>query len=82
MKIEQKNSPKTLMFPVVIELDEDGYFASCPVLQGCFTQGNSYEEVLENIRDAISLHIEDRIANNEEIPKVSNVSLTTVEVKI
>jgi hypothetical protein len=32
MKIEQKNSPETFMFPVVIELDEDGYFASCPVL--------------------------------------------------
>ncbi|MGL5807876.1 MAG: type II toxin-antitoxin system HicB family antitoxin [Xenococcaceae cyanobacterium] len=59
MKIEQNNSPKTLMFSVVIELDKDGYFASCPVLQGCFTQGDSYQEVLENIRDAISLHIEE-----------------------
>ena len=45
---------------VVIEKDADGYFAFCPELQGCYTQGDSYEEVLENIRDAIRIHIEDR----------------------
>jgi len=48
---------------VVIEKDEDGYFAYCPQLQGCYTQGDTYEEVIENIKDAIKLHIEDRIAN-------------------
>ena len=48
-------------FTVVIEHDEEGYFAFCPELQGCYTQGDTYEEVLENIRDAIRLHIEDRL---------------------
>lgn len=52
-----------LMLPVLIEKDEEGYFASCPVLQGCYTQGDTYEEVLQNIQDAIHLHLEDRIAN-------------------
>ena len=42
--------------PVIVEKDEDGYFASCPFLQGCYTQGDTYEEILENIKDAISLH--------------------------
>lgn len=40
-------------FPVVIEKDEDGYFAHCPSLQGCYTRGDTYEEALANIRDAI-----------------------------
>lgn len=44
---------------VVIEKDEDGYFAYSPELQGCYTQGDTYEEVLENIKDAIKLHIKD-----------------------
>ena len=48
--------------PIIIEKDEDGYFASCPVLQGCYTQGDTYEEAIENIEDAIRLHIEDRLA--------------------
>jgi predicted RNase H-like HicB family nuclease len=47
----------------VIEKDEDGYFVSCPVLQGCYSQGDSYEEAVDNIEDAIRLHIEDRIAS-------------------
>jgi hypothetical protein len=35
----------------VVERDEEGYFAFCPELQGCYTQGMTYEEVLENIHD-------------------------------
>lgn len=59
---------KRFLLSVIIEKDEEGYFASCPTLQGCYTQGDSYEEALQNIRDAILLHIEDRIASGEEIP--------------
>lgn len=56
------------LLSIVIEKDSDGYYAYCPALQGCYTQGDSYEEALENIRDAIHLHIEDLLANNEPIP--------------
>ena len=35
----------------VVERDEEGYLAFCPELQGCYTQGMTYEEVLENIHD-------------------------------
>lgn len=56
---------KNYRFSVIIEKDEDGYFASCNELQGCYTQGDSYEEVIENMKDAISLHIKDRLANYE-----------------
>ena len=70
------------LLPVVIEKDSDGYFAYCPALQGCYTQGDSYEEVLSHIQDAIRLHIEDRLANNEEIPTSEMVSLTTLEVQV
>lgn len=33
-------------FSVVIERDEEGYCAFCPELQGCYTQGDTYEEAL------------------------------------
>ena len=45
--------------PVVIEKDEYGYFAMRPALQGCYSQGDTNDEPLENIKDAIRLHIED-----------------------
>ena len=56
-------------FTVVMEQDEDGlYIASVPLLQGCYTQGKTYEEALENIKDAIRLHIEARQALGEPVP--------------
>jgi len=56
-------------FKVVIEQDEDKiYIASCPSLQGCYSQGDTMEEALENIKDAIKLHIEARKALGEAIP--------------
>lgn len=73
---------KHLTLPIVLEADESGYFVSCPVLQGCYSQGETYEEAVENIRDAIRLHLEDRIANGEEIPEHVSVSLSTVEVAV
>jgi len=72
----------TLIFPVFIEKDEDGYFATCPSLQGCYTQGETYEEVLANIRDAISLHLQDRLAVGEPLPRSHSFSLATVEVQV
>jgi predicted RNase H-like HicB family nuclease len=73
---------KTYRFSVVIEKDQDGYFAFSPDLQGCYTQGDSYEETIENIRDAIRLHVEERLESGEEIPQADSVSLTSLEVAI
>lgn len=73
---------RTYRFTVVVEKDADGYFALCPDLQGCYTQGGTYEEVLGNIRDAIRLHVEDRLDAGEEIGQVEAVSLTSLEVAV
>ena len=41
-------------FQILIEQDEDGmYIAECPALQGCYTQGETFEEALENIQEAL-----------------------------
>ncbi len=69
-------------FSVIVEKDEDGYFASCHELQGCYTQGDTYEEVIANIKDAIFLHIEDRVETGEEIPQAEAVSLTLMDVAV
>lgn len=71
-----------LNFPIVIEQDQHGYFAMCPDLQGCYSQGETYEEVIENIKDAIKLHVEDRHAEHEELPSKRSVSLSTVEIAV
>ena len=58
---------ESFRFPVVIEQDEDGYVGYCPDLQGCYTQGATYEEVLANLRDAAQLHVTDRLAAHEDV---------------
>lgn len=62
-------------FSIVIEKDKDGYYASCDQLKNCHTQGETYEEALENIKDATSLHVKDRIAVGEKIQSSQYVSL-------
>ena len=69
-------------FSVIVEKDDDGYFASCNELQGCYTQGDTYEEVIDSIKDAISLHVEDRVESGEEIRQPQNVSLTMMELAV
>lgn len=54
---------KTYRFAAVIEKDKDGYFAYCPELKGCYTCGDTYEEAMVNLEDAIRLHVEDRAAD-------------------
>ena len=54
---------------VVMYQDEDDYwFIQCPSLPGCFSQGETPESALENIKEAIALWIEDAQAHGEEIP--------------
>jgi predicted RNase H-like HicB family nuclease len=73
---------KHLTLSIIVEADADGYFVSCPLLQGCYSQGDTYEEAVTNIKDAIRLHIEDRVASGEEVPEHVSVSLSTVEVAV
>ena len=42
---------------VIIEQDKDGYFAYVPELKGCHTQGDSMEEVMKHIKEAIDLYL-------------------------
>jgi len=49
---------EVLNFRVVVNQDEDGVFvANCPSLPGCHSQGKTYEEALENVKDVIKLCI-------------------------
>jgi predicted RNase H-like HicB family nuclease len=82
MKQQREVDMSTYRVSVIIEKDKDGYFAFCPELQGCYTQGSTYEEATKNIEDAIRLHIEDRLESGEEIPHNESISLTSMEIAV
>jgi predicted RNase H-like HicB family nuclease len=67
---------------VIIEQDDNGYYAFCPQLKGCHTQGDSIEEAMNNIKEAISLYLE-TLSSEEKIQYLSHEILTTsMEVDI
>lgn len=60
------------MRQVVLIPDQDvgGYTAIVPSLPGCISEGDTIDEALTNIREAIELYIEDMIADGEEVPLI------------
>jgi len=65
-----------MSYNVIVEKDEHGYYAYCPELEGCQTQGNSLEETLENIKEAIELYL-DTLSEDEIKDFLSKEILTT-----
>jgi predicted RNase H-like HicB family nuclease len=70
---------------VVIEQDEDGvYIASCPALEGCYTQGDTCEEAMTNIKDVIQMRLEELKEEKKKIdlkyPEV--IGMKWVEVTV
>lgn len=55
---------------VIIEPDETGgYVVSCPSLPGCHSQGETIDEALANIREAIELYIEVLLEDGLPVPE-------------
>lgn len=57
---------QVLIYP---DNEDGGYVAECPSLPGCFSQGETWEETLVNIKEAIALYIEDMVENGEAVPE-------------
>ena len=57
-------------YTVILEREPDGGFvAKVPALPGCVTQGDTREEVLRNVREAIELYIEDCQEAGDPVPQ-------------
>jgi len=65
-------STKILTYTVVFEkAKEGGYIAYVPMLPGCMTQGETFEETKDNIKDAIRAYVEVLKEDSDEIPMES-----------
>ena len=74
---------KAYSYKVILEPDETGgYTIVCPMIPGCYSQGETVEEALDNIKEAIELCLEELVAEGEEIPDPSNSLVGTVLVTV
>ena len=60
---------------ILIPDETGGYTVEVPSLPGCFSEGDTVDEALANIKDAINLYIESLVAYGEEIPEDHGVPI-------
>ncbi len=80
----KKSKTTKLTLPVIVEKDEDGFYVvECPLLKGCYTQGETLDEALKNIREVIEMCLEEE--SEDEVSEISHIqefSFHTVAVEI
>lgn len=64
----------TKVYPAIVHKEDDGLWLEFPDLPGCFTQGDSLEELMENAEEALGAYIAVKMEYKEEIPKASDIS--------
>ncbi len=68
-------------FTVVIRrAEEGGFWAEVPALPGCYSQGETVEETLETIREAIAGHVEALQQEGQEVPPEEDLIIGRVRV--
>ncbi len=80
----KKISQKILKYTAIFEpAEEGGYVVIVPALPGCVTEGNSLEEAVEMVKDAISVYIASLKKHNEIVPEEKGPSfMTTIDIPI
>ena len=69
-----------MRFTVVLEQEPDkGFVASVPALPGCVSQGDTREDALQNIREAIELYLEDCRESGDPIPSESGREFVEID---
>jgi len=70
-----------MKYTVIVEKgNEPGYFVYAPVLKGCVSQGETREEALKNIKEAMEVYIEALLEDGLPVP--TEVGKDTVELEV
>lgn len=72
--MKSAKDPKNNVFPVILRQENDGgYFVMNPAFEGCYSQGNTIEEALSNIKEVTEMCLEEAQEQGKKalIPNVS-----------
>ena len=67
-----------MKYKVLLIESEEGFSVSCPALPGCWSQGRTREEALDNVREAIRLWLE--VAEEDALKAAAEEKAVTAEV--
>ena len=69
-----------MSYTVILQHESDGGFvATVPALPGCISQGDTRDEALANVREAIQVYIEDCMKAGEEVPTEAGREVVDIE---
>ncbi len=73
-----------MKFSVILtsDLEDGGYTAECPAIPGCISEGDTVEEALVNIRDALEGCLESMAARQQALPSDGMVIVATVDAEV
>jgi predicted RNase H-like HicB family nuclease len=67
---------------IIIEKDDDGYYAYCPELKGCQSQGDTIEAAKANIQEAVELYLETLSKAEKQALLKRETMAMTLEVQV
>jgi predicted RNase H-like HicB family nuclease len=75
---------EVMQFTVILTPDEEdgGFVAECPSIPGCVSEGESIEEALANVKEAIEGCLESLAARDEPLPREGSVIVATVDADV
>jgi predicted RNase H-like HicB family nuclease len=73
-----------MRFTVILTPDDEdgGYVAECPSIPGCVSEGETIEQAMANIKEAIEGCLESLAAHQEQLPREGAVIVATVDADV
>ena len=67
---------------VIYKAEEGGYWAKVPMLPGCYAQGETIDETMKNIKEAVESHLYALREDGQELPREEGSVIGRVEVAV
>ena len=72
----------TMRYTTIVEAQPDGgYHAFCPALPGCHSEGDTLDQAIENIREAVTVYLESLKAHGEALP-IEDILIKPLDVAV
>lgn len=68
-----------LRYPAIFHREDNSYWIEFPDLDGCFSNGESINEAMDNAEEALSAYVMLLLESNEDLPAPSDIANITVE---
>lgn len=63
-----------VIYPAICHFEDGGYWCEFPDLKGCFSQGDTETDIVENAKEALDCYLESYLEKDEPLPKASRIT--------